>query len=157
MLAGLRSFRLGIFAGLLVLLAVLGAIVWRTGLGRPEVEPADPAVLALGSAAYAEHCARCHGTNLEGQPNWKTRLPNGRLPAPPHDRTGHSWHHPDDVLFGITKHGLAPYTPAGYESDMPAFGRVLTDDEIRAVLAYIKSRWPVEIRGRQAEITDRAP
>ena len=60
------------------------------------------------------------------------------MPAPPHDDSGHTWHHPDEVLFGITKHGVVPpYAPPGYESDMPAFAGKLSDDEIRAVLAYI--------------------
>jgi len=57
------------------------------------------------------------------------------LPAPPHDASGHTWHHPDSDLFGITKHGLGPYAPAGYQSDMPAFGGTLSDEEIAAVLA----------------------
>lgn len=39
------------------------------------------------------------------------------------------------------------YAPAGYESDMPAFGGILSDDEIRAVLAFIKSTWPEEEAG----------
>jgi mono/diheme cytochrome c family protein len=39
---------------------------------------------------------------------------------------------------------------------MGAFGEVLSDDEIRAVLAYIKSRWPETIRARQAEVNARA-
>ncbi len=70
------------------------------------------------------------------------RLPNGRLPAPPHDDTGHTWHHPDKVLFAIVKNGLVPpYAPAGYESDMPAFDSILSGDDIRAVLAYIESHW----------------
>jgi mono/diheme cytochrome c family protein len=64
------------------------------------------------------------------------------MPAPPHDESGHTWHHPDQVLFSITKHGLVPpYAPPGYESDMPAFGGVLSDDEIRAVFAFIRSHW----------------
>jgi mono/diheme cytochrome c family protein len=63
------------------------------------------------------------------------------MPAPPHDESGHTWHHPDDMLFDITKHGIARYAPPGYQSDMPAFGGVLSDDEIRAVLAFIKSHW----------------
>ena len=80
---------------------------------------------------------------LEGQPNWRSRLPNGRLPAPPHDETGHTWHHPDAVLFGDHKYGLVPgnSAPPDYESDMPTFSDVLSDDEIWAVLAYIKSHW----------------
>jgi mono/diheme cytochrome c family protein len=69
-------------------------------------------------------------------------LPSGRLPAPPHDESGHTWHHADDVLFAITKNGLVPpNAPNGYESDMPAFGEKLRDDEIRAVLAYIETHW----------------
>ena len=40
---------------------------------------------------------------------------------------------------------------------MPAFGQTLSDAEIWAVLAFIKSRWPEEIRARQAEITRANP
>ena len=102
--------------------------------------------LERGAAVYAQHCAACHGANLQGQPDWRTRLPNGRLPAPPHDDSGHTWHHPDEVLFGITKFGLVPpYAPAGYESDMPAFGGTLSDEDIRAVLAFIESRWSSDV------------
>jgi mono/diheme cytochrome c family protein len=98
--------------------------------------------LALGGKLYAQHCASCHGARLEGQPNWRSRLPNGRMPAPPHDESGHTWHHPDEVLFGITKHGVVPpYAPPGYQSDMPGFEGKLTDEEIRAILAYIASHW----------------
>ena len=39
---------------------------------------------------------------------------------------------------------------------MGPFAEVLSDDEIWAVLAYIKSRWPENIRARQAEATARA-
>ena len=105
-------------------------------------QAADPAQLALGEKLYAQHCAACHSAKLEGQPNWQARLPNGRMPAPPHDESGHTWHHADQALFGMTKHGLVPpYAPKDYESDMPAFAGKLADDEIWAVLAYLKSRW----------------
>jgi mono/diheme cytochrome c family protein len=88
---------------------------------------------------------------LAGQANWKERLPSGRLPAPPHDATGHTWHHSDQQLFEITKNGASGLLP-GYQSDMPAFKGTLSDDEIRAVLAYIKSTWPADIRTRQERI-----
>lgn len=117
----------------------------------PRADPRDAAKVVLGQKVYTQHCASCHGAQLEGQPNWRRRLPNGRLPAPPHDESGHTWHHPDDVLFGIVKKGpVPPYAPQGYESDMPAFGGKLTDDEIWAVLAFIKSRWksPEVLAGR---------
>jgi mono/diheme cytochrome c family protein len=106
-----------------------------------RIDPTDRQQIAVGAKVYSQHCAVCHGTRLEGQPNWRERLPSGRMPAPPHDETGHTWHHTDAVLFGITKHGLAGYAPPGYESDMPAFAGVLSDGEIQAVLAYIESHW----------------
>jgi len=111
-------------------------------LGACGEAPAPPPDLQAGARLYAQHCGACHGMKLEGQPNWKQRLPNSRLPAPPHDESGHTWHHPDEVLFAITKHGLVPpYAPPGYASDMPAFAGTLTDREIRDVLAFIASRW----------------
>ena len=94
--------------------------------------------------------------NLEGQPNWRVRKANGRLPAPPHDETGHTWHHDDRTLFLLTKYGLARLTGQAVETDMPAYDGVLSDREILAVLAYIKSRWPENVRRRQAEITANA-
>lgn len=107
--------------------------------GCSDARPPD---LRSGAEGYALHCAACHGAKLEGQPNWQQRLPNGRMPAPPHDESGHTWHHPPHVLFGITKYGLVPpYAPSQYESDMPAFGGKLSDDQIRDVLAYIESHW----------------
>jgi mono/diheme cytochrome c family protein len=108
----------------------------------PRADPRDAAKVALGAKVYAQHCAACHGAKLEGQPNWRTRLPNDRLPAPPHDESGHTWHHPDHVLFAITKNGLVPpYAPKDYESDMPAFAGKLSDEEIWAALAYLKTYW----------------
>jgi mono/diheme cytochrome c family protein len=124
----------------------------------PRADPRNAAKVAAGGKLYAQHCASCHGVNLEGQANWRRRLPNGRLPAPPHDESGHTWHHPDRVLFGITKNGLLPpYAPKGYESDMPAFGGKITDEEIWAVLAYIKSHWTSrDVLAARAEMTRNA-
>jgi mono/diheme cytochrome c family protein len=123
-----------------------------TGLAtRSEAE-----ILASGRALYVAQCAACHGANLEGDPDWRTPKPDGRLRAPPHDATGHTWHHPDDVLFAITKHGSAAVVGGGYQSDMPGFDGVLTDEEIRDVLAFIRSAWPERERAHQAEITRRS-
>ena len=77
------------------------------------------------------------------------------LPAPPHDETGHTWHHADEQLFRLTRLGVKPpLAPEGYQSDMPAFDGVLTDAQIRAVLAFIKSTWPIDIRDRQERINE---
>jgi len=130
-------------------------LAFVSGCGEERL---DPARIALGEKVYVQHCASCHGIKLEGQPDWRARMPNGRMPAPPHDESGHTWHHPDSVLFGITKNGLLPpYGPPGYESDMPAFAGKLSDDEIRAVLAYIESHWTsADVLAARAEITRNA-
>jgi mono/diheme cytochrome c family protein len=120
---------------------------------QSHADPRDGRKIALGAKVYAENCAVCHGAKLEGQPNWRERLPNGRMPAPPHDEEGHTWHHTDEVLFGITKHGLKDYAPPGYESDMPAFAGKLSDDEIWAVLSFIASHWKTrELLDARAEM-----
>jgi mono/diheme cytochrome c family protein len=128
-------------------------ILFAAALAGCSESRTDPAQVALGGKLYLQHCAVCHGAKLEGQPDWRARLPNGRMPAPPHDDSGHTWHHTDEVLFGITKRGLVPpYAPPGHESDMPAFEGKLSDGEIRAVLAYIESHWSSEVRRLRAEM-----
>ena len=114
-----------------------------------RAEPNNAEQVALGQTMYARHCASCHGANLEGQPNWRQRLPTGNYPAPPHDETGHTWHHPDRYLFETTKYGWQRFAPPGYQSTMQAFEDVLGDAEIWAVVAFIKSRWPASIRAQQ--------
>lgn len=139
-------------------LAVLAATVYLTSLGKSDgfIDPsADEGRITLGKTVYAANCAACHGANLEGQANWRERLANGRLPAPPHDKTGHTWHHPDRLLIDMVKNGLVPgrTAPPGYESDMPAYAGILTDEEIVAVIAYIKSTWPPKVLQAQKEVT----
>ena len=110
--------------------------------------------LVRGQAVYVEHCATCHGARLEGQPEWQVRGPDGLLPAPPHDASGHTWHHGDDTLFRIVRDGMAALVP-GYRTTMPAYAGVLSDAEIRDVLALIRSTWPPRLQAIQAEMTAR--
>jgi mono/diheme cytochrome c family protein len=138
--------RIAVSAGLIL----AATAPFRTALAEPtKADPNDAAQVALGKRVYDAHCAVCHGVSLEGQPNWRDRRPDGALPAPPHDAGGHTWHHPDQQLFDITKRGTAAFAGPGYRTDMREFGSILSDAEIWAVLAYIKSTWPPEIRGRQ--------
>ena len=153
---GGRTKILGLVLGALLLGGGYLALERLRGTESPGSPAPDPAQLALGRTLYGEACAACHGAELEGQPNWRQRDPDGLLPAPPHDETGHTWHHPDRQLFEITKWGTAALIGPDYQTTMGPFGELLSDDEIRAVLAYIKSRWPENIRARQAEATARA-
>jgi mono/diheme cytochrome c family protein len=104
--------------------------------------------IAAGKALYAQYCAACHGANLEGQPDWRVPLANGLYPAPPHDDSGHTWHHADDLLLQIVREGGTRGPTA-----MPGFGAQLSDDQIRATLTYIKSTWGREAREFQWWVT----
>ncbi|WP_323006983.1 cytochrome c [Pseudorhodobacter sp.] len=109
---------------------------------------------ARGRALYDENCASCHGANLEGQPDWRSPGEDGRYPAPPHDASGHTWHHSDaDLIAYITLGGEQALAQMGvrFNSAMPAFGAVLAPKDVDDILAYIKSRWPERERGVQAE------
>lgn len=142
--------------GIAVCLLVAGALVLlllKSGVFGPDSSGRQ---IAAGLVLYEKNCASCHGRNLEGQPNWQTLLPSGKLPAPPHDRTGHSWHHSDSILAGITKRGVVPYVTPDYQSDMPAFEGKLSDEEIRNVWDYIKSTWPERERNYQTRITQQS-
>lgn len=144
-----------VIGSVVVLLVGIGALAWNhetAGLNA-EVQPmvldaGDLDLVALGQGVYQEHCASCHGEALEGEPQWRTRKRDGRLPAPPHDASGHTWHHTDDVLFQLTKYGPEDLVGGDYRSNMPAYDRVLSDREIIGALAYIKSTWPKGIRAR---------
>lgn len=132
-----------------VLAALAGGWAWRAG---QAIDPANPRQVARGAELYAGHCAECHGARLQGEPDWQVRKPNGELPAPPHDASGHTWHHSDEQLFAITKHGMVRYAPPDYKTAMPAYVGRLSDADIRAVIAFIKSTWPEDIRRRQQNI-----
>lgn len=149
-------FRWAVAGGAALIAGTVGASFWQPGAAAAGADPRNTAQVEQGSVVYAERCASCHGDRLEGQPDWQSRKRDGRLPAPPHDASGHTWHHPDADLFEITKQGIAAFAPPGYESDMPAFGGILSDADIWAVLAFIKSSWPEDTRRRQAETNDRA-
>ena len=136
--------------------ALLATVTLRAGEERIVLRDSDSDTVAMGAAVYVEHCAACHGANLEGQPDWRSPGPDGRLPAPPHDETGHTWHHDGETLFRLTKFGIGVLIddPA-YASNMPVYDGVLTDEEIVAVLSYIKSTWPEDIRARHDDMESR--
>lgn len=141
---------------LIALFAFTSTVLADTPDTQPQALQADPEnaqQVQRGELVYQRFCSLCHGAKLEGQPDWRKRKLDGKLPAPPHDETGHTWHHSDTLLFGITKYGLVPpYAPENYLSDMPAWGSTLNDHDIWAVIAYIKSRWPDQTRKTQTKM-----
>ncbi len=138
-------------AALAVVTALLAMFVGNPFAAVPTggLRPDDARLLAQGEQIYTRTCATCHGAQLQGQPNWRQRDAKGLLPAPPHDASGHTWHHPDEMLIRITKYGVA--SGAGlksYQTAMPIYDGVLSDEEIVAALSWIKAQWPAHIRAR---------
>ena len=111
--------------------------------------------IQTGQILYVKNCASCHGINLEGQPNWRSPNGDGILPAPPHDATGHTWRHDNALLFEYTKFGgqgaFASRGITDFNSGMPAFKDVISDEDIWNVLAYIRSTWPERNQKTQAD------
>ncbi|MCF6303407.1 MAG: c-type cytochrome [Devosiaceae bacterium] len=147
----------------LVLLTAVGGVGWwvfqsQEIAAKPGAlfYPDDVQLVAEGKELYGANCASCHGVNLEGAQNWKTPGEDGLLPAPPHDETGHTWHHPDEMLFGIIKFGLAEFANLeNYKTNMPIYKDSMSDEEIVAVFSYIKSTWPQEIQNGHDEMNQR--
>ena len=131
------------------------ALVVLSGLAMPaSAGPLDGRDIATGMRLYGETCASCHGAQLEGQPNWREPGADGILPAPPHDESGHTWHHDTGLLFDYVKRGgaaaLADRGVADFASGMPGFAGTLNDGEILDILGFIRSTWPDRMQAVQA-------
>ena len=106
--------------------------------------------VAQGKRSYAIRCASCHGSDLKGEHGWPQRRINGVMPASPLDQSGQSWQQEDHWLFKTIKYGGQATAPAGSPNYMPGFGGGMTDSEIWAVIAYIRSTWPKHIQDAQS-------
>ncbi|MEO1950971.1 cytochrome c [Thioclava sp.] len=132
----------------------LVAVVLLGAGGAHAASLLDGRDIAAGKELYTQNCASCHGANLEGQPDWREAGPDGVLPAPPHDETGHTWHHETALLFDYVKQGgaevLAARGVADFPSGMPGFGGTLDDAQILDILGFIRSTWPERMQAVQA-------
>jgi len=126
-------------------------------LVAPEALPTssltDP-VLLDGKANYDLYCAHCHGYSGEGQiaESLQVTLDLGMITVPPHDSTGHTWQHPDQLLLRVTREGVV--NPLA-QYPMPPFAGTLTDEQIMNIYAYIRLWWTDEQRAHQQRVTER--
>ena len=153
--------------GLVISLVVFCFTVGSCSDSEPPTEPmepqsAQPTGPGSGPKIFASTCAACHGESGEGADNWKVREEDGRLPPPPLNGDGHTWHHSDAVLYGIVSEGGLGI---GFGSNMPAFKDELSHEEIIAVLEYVKTLWegkeinsiPIAEAQREFSLTDPYP
>jgi mono/diheme cytochrome c family protein len=149
----MKQLPLFLLVASIMMAAVIGGYLLLPSRATGVVDRLIRTLVAQGETIYLARCAACHGRQLEGQPNWRGTDADGYLPAPPHDETGHTWHHPDQLLFNVVKLGTARAANLkGYKSKMPAFKNSLSDDDIIAVLSYIKSRWPEDMQNRHDKL-----
>ena len=153
-----KRFRLALL--LIAIIAGAGIMLWQwqnaptrkmvtiNGVTVPPVPMLNAEDVDQGRALYSQYCASCHGAELEGVSNWKKTQPDGTLLPPPHDSSGHTWHHSDTLLLKIITEGGQPEN-----GNMPAFGGILSEDEMRATLTFIKSSWEWKDREFQWWIT----
>lgn len=151
-----RTLRWVVIGGVLLLMGGIVLAGLRPSGGGPGAplpvatpDAGDAALVARGQQLYVSGCASCHGARLEGQESWRDAPPGGPALAPPLDASGPAPQRPDATLFGIVKWGGQAYAAQGALSAMPAFGGTLSDDDIRAILSYVKSTWPPDVRAAQ--------
>lgn len=108
--------------------------------------------VAFGSRVYSRICANCHGTEMNGQLGWEEPLRDGTRLAPAHSTEGETWHRTDEALYEVVKFGGESLKSDGKVSRMPGFEKKLTDAEIWAVIAFIKSTWPADIQEQQQNV-----
>jgi mono/diheme cytochrome c family protein len=114
-------------------------------------DPGDAGAVSHGRQVYAHNCAACHGDKLQGELQAGLDVPKGEKPATPLNGSGHSAHHSDADMFATVKGESADGGQPGPRR-MPRFGTTLTDDDVLAVIAYMKSRWPESIRQQHAQM-----
>lgn len=120
---------------------MLGAALAVVLVGCADEDAVTEVELARGEALYERHCVQCHGGATGGQ---ISDIP------PRHNAEGHTWHHADCELKRIVLEGLPQRQ--GFP-EMPAFGERLTEEEVDAILAHIKTWWEPDQREFQAEVT----
>lgn len=119
--------------------SALLVVAAAASFGAPVTAEVLAGEAEVGLGIYGEYCASCHGRAAEGAPNWQVLDENGELPAPPHDSTGHTWRHTDTELFEMIANGWRDPFNRSERPTMPGFRDKLTANQIRAVIAYLKT------------------
>lgn len=136
-------------------LATAGHVMVAGAGGAAPAADSDP--VTAGRAIYEQYCASCHGANGQGAANWQERDAQGELPPPAHDATGHTWRHSDAALYAMVSKGWRDPFNKTKRLTMPAFGEVLSPEQIRAATDYLKTLWTDEQRAFQVDESREQP
>jgi mono/diheme cytochrome c family protein len=141
------------FAVFIALVITLSTVYYDRQFAKPDAaaDRFNEAQVSLGNSLYKANCAFCHGDALEGKPGWDKDYPAGGRPALPLDGKGAIVRLSDQDLMDVTKYGGQPFSPSDYKNDMPGFELQLSDGDIWAIVAFLKSRWSDDAIERQRE------
>lgn len=128
----------GLWVALLVAVWTLPIVLAACNVDPSTTATSADQTVLRGRSLYQASCERCHEEAANG---------TGRL-APPHGPTGHTWHHPDGQIVDII---LGRLQYAG--RTMPSFEGQMSEDDARAVLAFLKTNWTPAQRKFQEEVT----
>ncbi len=132
--------------------AAAGAAWTLMAREHPPGDPGDAEQVAIGEALYSWNCARCHGEDLGGELGWakaETGLTDEEVRAvaeklgdvaPAHDDSGSTARLDDAVLFRVIAEGPGKVLNKP-DSRMSGFGDHLAEEEIWAIIAFMKSHW----------------
>ncbi|WP_280156286.1 cytochrome c [Piscinibacter sp. XHJ-5] len=98
-----------------------------------EVKKRDPALMQRGARLYDQNCAQCHGERGEGSP--------GAYPALAGNRAV-TMDAPANLVRIVIYGGFLPATAGNPRPfGMPPFSQQLDDNDVAAVLSYIRGSW----------------
>ena len=137
MTAGTATGRIGRWAAIILVLGGAAALTVGLLAGSPTAPPGPEP----GRTLFQARCATCHGADGRGQ-SWRARLlllRPGNLAAPETAALS------DQYLQDIIRHGGSSFGKPG----MPSFGFTVAENEIRALVAYLRALGPSDA-GRSA-------
>lgn len=110
----------------------LQALPQRSRPAVPSAAPA-PATLARGTRVYEQQCAQCHGDHGEGVPGAFPPLAGNRAVL---------LADPANLLRVVLQGGYLPATAGNPRPHgMPPFRQVLGDEDVAAVLSFVRNAW----------------
>jgi len=110
-----------------------GGRTWESYMGHDRE---TPKLIAAARKTYEQYCQSCHGKNGAGErPRDMYAQDQYGFVAPPLDNSAHGWHHTDDGLLHTILNG------SSRNPRMLPFKDMISEEDARNVVAYIKSLW----------------
>ena len=101
----------------------------------------SPESLIRGASLFQGHCARCHGPEAQGHPDWQNPQV---VAAPPLNGTGNDWKRRKQDMIVVIKNGAK----RGGIPVMPGWDGRLSENDIDAIINWYQALWPPDVYDR---------